>query len=96
MPDTHPDNAPARRRRGLFGLARRSAASWSERASNEASSALALAPGVAEEEAGRQRAPEPEGRSAEPNAVPAADSASAEPPIEQPSWREIDAPCCPR
>ncbi|MFF7405240.1 plasmid mobilization relaxosome protein MobC [Streptomyces murinus] len=61
----------------------RSAASWSERASNEASSALASAPGVAEE-AGRQGAPEPEKA-----------SESHSQPVEQPSWRESDAPALP-
>ncbi|MEW1871056.1 hypothetical protein AB0420_23580 [Streptomyces caelestis] len=52
---------------------------------------------MAEEMAGRQRAPEPEvGTTA-----PSADSAPAEPPIdvplpiEQPSWREPDAPALP-
>lgn len=97
------DDTPSRRRRGLFGLARRSAASWSERASNEAPSALASAPGVAEEEAGRQGAPGPEEVAAEPSAPPAADSsdprtkppADVQPPIEQPSWREPDAPVLP-
>lgn len=100
MHDTSTDN---RRRRGLLGLARRTAASWSERASNEASSALAPAPGVAEEEAGRQRAPEPEKKMAEPSAVLTANSVApcAEPPaddrspVEQPSWREPDAPVLP-
>ena len=100
MHDTSTDN---RRRRGLLGLARRTAASWSERASNEASSALAPAPGVAEEEAGRQRAPEPEKGMAEPSAVLTANSVTpcAKPPaddrspVEQPSWREPDAPVLP-
>ncbi|MFE6691340.1 hypothetical protein ACFVFQ_33335 [Streptomyces sp. NPDC057743] len=102
------DRHPAPRRRGWFGLARRTAASWSERASNEASSALAPAPGVAEEEgAGRQRAPELGEGKAEPNAATCADSAKhpAAPhtevpadvrlPVEQPSWREPDAPTLP-
>ncbi|WP_438488362.1 hypothetical protein [Streptomyces sp. S186] len=108
---TDNDTDPASSRRwGWFGLARRTAASWSERASNEASSALAPAPGVAEDEgAGRQRAPEPgEGQ---PSTAPCTDSAeqpatdSATPhteppaddrtPIEQPSWREPDAPTLP-
>ncbi|MFH8585917.1 hypothetical protein ACH4GP_16120 [Streptomyces celluloflavus] len=106
---TDNDTDPASSRRwGWFGLARRTAASWSERASNEASSALAPAPGVAEEEgAGRQRAPEPGEGKAEPNAAPHADSAEhpAVPhagvpaderlPVEQPSWREPDAPVLP-
>jgi len=93
------------RRRGLFRLGRRPAASWSERASNEASSALASAPGVAEEEVGRQRAPELGNGIAAPDAAPIADSTSAsapdEPPvdapaiIEKPSWREPDAPALP-
>ncbi|MEU9118723.1 hypothetical protein AB0C96_02475 [Streptomyces sp. NPDC048506] len=109
MHDTDTDDGhPAPRRRGWFGLARRTAASWSERASNEASSALAPAPGVAEEEeAGRQRAPEPEEGKAQPNAAPRADStehpaaphteplADGRTPVEQPSWREPDAPSLP-
>ncbi len=102
MPDNSTDTTPTRRRRGLFGLARRSAASWSERASNEASSALVPAPGVAEE-AGRQGAPEPEEGVAEPSPAPAANSASSRaqpsadvrPPVEQPSWRDPDAPVLP-
>ncbi|MFD5335020.1 MobC domain-containing protein [Streptomyces hawaiiensis] len=44
MPETSTDSASTRSRKGFFGLTRRSAASWSERASNEASSALAPAP----------------------------------------------------
>ncbi|GGN39086.1 hypothetical protein GCM10012285_15800 [Streptomyces kronopolitis] len=109
MHDTETDDRhPARRRKGWFGLGRRTAASWSERASNEASSALAPAPGVAEEEvAGRQRAPEPVEGKAEPNAATCADSAEhpavphtevladAQVPVEQPSWREPDAPVLP-
>ncbi|MBT2527632.1 hypothetical protein J7E91_19950 [Streptomyces sp. ISL-99] len=103
MPETSTDNALSRRRRGLFSLTRRSAASWSERASNEASSALAPAPGAAEEEAGRQGTPEPEEVAAELSALHAADSsaprteppADAQPPAEQPSWREPDAPVLP-
>lgn len=95
MPDNHTaNNAPAHRRRGLFGLARRSAASWSERASNEASSALAPAPGMAEETAGRQGAPEPGEGVAEPSTAPVANS-DAPLPIEEPSWREPDAPALP-
>jgi len=97
MHDTSNDN---HRRRGLLGLARRTAASWSERASNEASSALAPAPGVAEEEAERQRAPEPEEEMTAPSTALTANSVApyAEPPavnrspVEQPSWREPDAP----
>ncbi|MGW0831737.1 hypothetical protein [Streptomyces prunicolor] len=100
MHDTSNDN---HRRRGLLGLARRTAASWSERASNEASSALAPAPGVAEEEAERQRAPEPEEEMTAPGTALTANSVApyAEPPavnrslIEQPSWREPDAPVLP-
>jgi hypothetical protein len=103
MPETSTDNAHTRRLKGLFGLTRRSAASWSERASNEASSALALAPGVAEEKAERQGAPEPEEGVAETSCQPAADSvvpctkpsADVQPPAEQPSWRDPDAPVLP-
>lgn len=108
----HTDNdtgPPFSRRRGWFGLARRTAASWSERASNEASSALAPAPGVTEGEAGRQRAPEPGKGTTEPSAAPVADASAphaeplpAEPRadvrpslVEQPSWREPDAPVLP-
>lgn len=100
MHDTSNDN---HRRRGLLGLARRTAASWSERASNEASSALAPAPGVTEEEAERQRAPEPEEEMTAPSTALTANSVApyAEPPavnrspVEQPSWREPDAPVLP-
>lgn len=60
MPESNADDTTSRRRRKLFRLTRRPAASWSERASNEASSALAPAPGVAEDKAERQGAPEPE------------------------------------
>ncbi len=103
MPETSTDNAPTRRRKRIFGLPRRSAASWSERASNEASSALAPAPGVAEEKAERQGAPEPEEGIAETGCPPAADSvaprtqspANVQPPAEQPSWRDPDAPVLP-
>ena len=87
-------SSPTRRRGGLFGLARRTAASWSERASNEASSALAPAPGAAEaERAGRQRAPEPGEEGDEPSTAPSADNAeqpaadSAAPRIELPADR---------
>lgn len=102
MPEPSTDNAPARRRKGFFGLTRRSAASWSERVSNEASSALAPAPGVAERKAERQGAPEPEEGIAEtcppapgsvvPRPQPPTD---VEPPVEQPSWRDLDAPVLP-
>ncbi|MEV0691757.1 hypothetical protein [Streptomyces sp. NPDC050388] len=103
MPETSTDNAPTRRRMTLFGLPRRSAASWSERASNEASSALAPAPGEAEEKAERQGAPEPEEGIAETSCPPAAGSiaprtqppADVQPPAEQPSWRDPDAPALP-
>ncbi|CAM5428007.1 hypothetical protein GCM10010230_49370 [Streptomyces narbonensis] len=103
MPETSTDNAPTRRRKGFFGLTRRAAASWSERASNEASSALAPAPGVAEEKAERQGAPEPEEGAAETSCPPAADSValSTQPPtavqpsVEQPSWRDLNAPVLP-
>lgn len=102
MPNMSTDDTPSRRR-GLFGLTHRSAASWSERASNEASSALAPAPGVAEEKAERQGAPEPEEGAAETSCPPAADSAAPStqpptdmpPPAEQPSWRDPDAPVLP-
>ncbi|MGW5820412.1 hypothetical protein [Streptomyces noursei] len=62
---------------------------------------------MAGEVAGRQRAPEPGEGKAEPNAVPCADSAEhpavphtevpadVRPPVEQPSWREPDAPVLP-
>nr|WP_260860022.1 hypothetical protein [Streptomyces cupreus] len=109
--DTNPISS---RRWGWFGRDRRTAASWSERAPNGASSALAPAPGVAEEEgAGRQRAPEPGEGVNEPCTTPAADGAKqpvadsvtphAEPSanpqtpaaVEQPSWREPDAPVLP-
>lgn len=103
MPETSTDNAPTYRRKGFFGLTRRSAASWSERASNEASSALAPAPGVAEEKAERQGAPEPEEGVAETGCPPAPDSVAprtqpptdVQPPAEQPSWRDLDAPVLP-
>lgn len=58
MPESNADDTTSRRRRKLFRLTRRPAASWSERASNEASSALAPTPGVAEDKAERQGAPE--------------------------------------
>ncbi len=108
--DTNPSSS---RRWGWFSRDRRTAASWSERAPKEASSALAPAPGVAEGEgAGRQRAPEPEEGVNEPRTASPADSAEqpvtdsvtphAEPParhppaaVEQPSWREPDAPTLP-
>lgn len=114
MPDTDTNNRHPARRRGWLGLGRRTAASWSVRAPNGASSALAPAPGVAAEEAGRQRAPEPEEGAAEPSAAsvanaaapyaaPPADTATPQPesparlplPVEQPSWREPDAPTLP-
>ncbi|MCX4532698.1 plasmid mobilization relaxosome protein MobC [Streptomyces sp. NBC_00841] len=54
---------------------------------------------MAEEEAGRQGAPEPGEEMAEPSAPPIAESAAphagAGPPAEQPSWRESDAPVLP-
>jgi hypothetical protein len=91
------------RHRGWFTLGRRSAASWSERASNEASSALASAPGVAEEEAGHQGAPEPEEGRPEARQAAATASAVAQPQphidipplVEQLSWRDADAPVLP-
>ncbi|MCX4674326.1 hypothetical protein OG413_03160 [Streptomyces sp. NBC_01433] len=100
MHDEHTDNAPSRRRRGLFALAHRSAASWSERAPSGASSALAPAPGVAGE-LQRQGAPEqeearpPEGSSAEEAPPMPAPSAGQPSPTEQPVWRELDAPPLP-
>ncbi|WEB41439.1 MobC family plasmid mobilization relaxosome protein [Streptomyces yunnanensis] len=106
MHDNPTDSTPPHRRRGWFGLGRRTAASWSERAPKGASSALVPAPGVAEEEgAGRQRAPEPGAGVGETSAMtavetaehPVADSATShtEPPVEQLSWRDPDAPALP-
>ncbi len=95
MPETSTDNSPTRRRKKLFGLTRRSAASWSERASNEASSALAPAPGVAEEKAERQGAPELEGVIADSAALRPQAPTDVQPPVEQPSWRDLDAPALP-
>lgn len=101
MPESNADDLTSRRRRKLFRLTRRPAASWSERASKEASSALAPAPGVAEDEAERQGAPEPEEGVAEDSCRPAADSAPRSTPadasslVEQPSWRDLDAPALP-
>ncbi|KOV21330.1 hypothetical protein ADK58_31920 [Streptomyces sp. XY152] len=95
MPEPSTDNVPARRRKGFFGLTRRSAASWSERASNEASSALAPAPGVAEEKAERQGAPEPEGVIADSADLRTQPPTDVQPPVEQPSWRDLDAPVLP-
>lgn len=104
----HDDNTPGSRKRrwGLFPRSHRSAASWSERASEEASSALAPALGEAGDTAGRQGAPEPGRGVAEPSAAPIADApdtdtphgtsaADTETPAESPSWREIDAPVLP-
>lgn len=102
MPESNADDTTSRRRRKLFNLTRRPAASWSERASNEASSALAPAPGVAEGKAERQGAPEPEEGLAESSCQPAVDSvtphnlpADVPPRVEQPSWRDLDAPVLP-
>lgn len=101
MPESNADDTTSRRRRKLFRLTRRPAASWSERASNEASSALAPAPGVAEDKAERQGAPEPEEGVAEDSCRPTADSAplstpaDVQPLVEQPSWRDLDAPALP-
>lgn len=95
MPETSTDNSSTRRRKGFFGLTRRSAASWSERASNEAASALAPAPGVAEEKAERQGAPEPEGVIADSAALRTEPPTNVQPPVEQPSWRDLDAPALP-
>ncbi|MGI5468370.1 hypothetical protein [Streptomyces sp. CA-132043] len=59
---------------------------------------------MAEEEAGRQRTPEPGEGVAEPDAVPLdaavpdeppADTADTTPPVEQPSWCKPDAPTLP-
>lgn len=102
MPESNADDTTSRRRRKLFRLTRRPAASWSERASNEASSALAPAPGVAEDKAERQGAPEPGQRVAEDSCQPADSEAprtepqaDVPPPVEQPSWRDLDAPALP-
>lgn len=102
MPESNADDPTSRRRRKLFRLTRRPAASWSERASNEASSALAPAPGVAEDKAERQGAPEPEEGVAEGSCQPAADPVGPRNPpadipslVEQPSWRDLDAPALP-
>ncbi|WP_413800931.1 hypothetical protein [Streptomyces iranensis] len=98
----HDDNNPDSRKRrwGLFHRAHRSAASWSERASNEASSALAPAPGEAGDPAGRHGAPELGLGVTEPSAdaprAPRAESAAdTRPAAESPSWREIDSPVLP-
>ncbi|MBO0518394.1 hypothetical protein J0695_42845, partial [Streptomyces beijiangensis] len=74
-----------------------------ERASNEASSALAPAPGATKEKAERQGAPEPEEGIAETSCPPAADffapstqpPADVQQPAEQLSWRDLDAPVLP-
>ncbi len=102
MPESNTDDTTSRRRRKLFRLTRRPAASWSERASNEASSALAPAPGVAEDKVERQGAPELEEGVADGSCQPAADSVGPRNPpadvpslIEQPSWRDLDAPVLP-
>jgi len=101
MPESNADDTTSCRRRKLFRLTRRPAASWSERASNEASSALAPAPGVAEDKAERQGAPELDEGVAEGSGRPAADSAppsspaDAPPLVEQLSWRDLDAPALP-
>ncbi|MGA5564836.1 hypothetical protein ACPCUV_27235 [Streptomyces platensis] len=58
---------------------------------------------MVEEEAGRQRAPEPEEETTEPSTAPVADCAAhcpeqpadATPSDEQPSWREPSAPVLP-
>ena len=90
MHDTHPD-LPTTRRQTMPGPAHRSAASWSGRASDEASSALASAPGMAEESR-RQGAPEPEDGVA---AAPDTQRVHAPTSSEQPSWREPDDPPLP-
>lgn len=101
MPESNDDDTTSRRRKKLFRLTRRPAASWSERASNEASSALAPAPGVAEGKAERQGAPEPEEGEAEDSRQPATASVPRSTPtdipllVEQPSWRDLDAPVLP-
>lgn len=94
MPESNADDTTSRRRRKLFRLTRRPAASWSERASNEASSALAPVPGVAEDEAERQGAPELEEGVVE-DSVPRSTPADVPPLVEQPSWRDLDAPALP-
>lgn len=101
MPESNADDTTSRRRGKLFRLTRRSAASWSERASNEASSALAPAPGVAEVKTERQGAREPDEGEAEDSRQPAAASVPRSTPtdipllVEQPSWRDLDAPVLP-
>ncbi|MFD4590147.1 hypothetical protein [Streptomyces rubiginosohelvolus] len=101
MPEPSTDDTASRRCRKLFRLTRRPAASWSERASSEASSALTPTPGEAEDKAERQGVPEPEQRLAEDSFRPTADSAprrtptDAPPLVEQPSCRDIDAPVLP-
>ncbi len=76
MDSANDTNPPSPRRWGWFNRDRRTAASWSERAPNGASSALTSAPGVAAGEgAGRQRAPEPDEGVNEPRTASAADSA---------------------
>jgi hypothetical protein len=87
--DNTTDDSPSHRRMGWFSLGRRSAASWSKRASNEASSALAPTPGVAEE-AGRQGTPEPGVATAG-----AAETSASDPPVELPTWRDPAAPPLP-
>ncbi|MFD0414563.1 plasmid mobilization relaxosome protein MobC [Streptomyces sp. NPDC127108] len=113
MPETDTSDSRPARRRGWLGLGQRTAASWSVRAPNGASSALAPAHGVTGEEgAGRQRAPEPgedeSSAASEANAVITCDESPADVtapqpestahpplPIEQPSWRALDAPALP-
>lgn len=101
MPESNASDTTSRRRRKLFRLTRRSAASWSERASNEASSALASAPRVAGDKAERQGAPELEEGMAGDSCRPTADSVPRSTPadvpslVEQPSWRDLDAPALP-
>ncbi|MGW2298969.1 hypothetical protein [Streptomyces violaceorubidus] len=58
---------------------------------------------MAKDKAGRQGAPEPGKEAAEPSPAPAANSATSHPqlpadvrpPVEQPSWRDLDAPVLP-
>ncbi|CAM5561417.1 hypothetical protein SXANM310S_00960 [Streptomyces xanthochromogenes] len=94
MHTEHDTNPSSSRRWGWFSRDRRTAASWSERAPNGASSALASTPGVAEGEgAGRQRAPEPEEGVNEPRTASPADSAEqpvadSNTPLAEPSARQ--------
>ncbi|MBT2412552.1 hypothetical protein J7I94_18625 [Streptomyces sp. ISL-12] len=50
---------------------------------------------MAEEKAGRQGAPEPDGVIADSAALRTQPPTDVQPPVEQPSWRELDAPVLP-